>query len=166
MRGGGKKPFRQKGTGQARAGSIRSPLWRGGGRVFGPTPHDYNFKIPKKVKKLARFSAFLHKIYDENIIIIEDFDFEDLKTKNFYNILKSLEIEHNNTLFVTFKKSDNVIISCRNIPNVTISLVDTLSAYDILNCEKFLIQKSAFEKLNRSFLGEGNNDTDNKTTIN
>ena len=153
-RGGGRKPYKQKGTGRARAGSIRSPLWKGGGRVFGPKPLDYVFKLPKKVKRLARISALAYKLKEGEIIVVEDFDFEKPQTKYFFNILKSLEIDNKETLFVTEKKSDNILKSCRNIPNITIRLVDTLSTYDILNCEKFLIQESALKKLNACFKNE------------
>ena len=154
VRGGGRKPYRQKGTGRSRVGTIRSPLWKGGGRIFGPKLHDYVFKLPKKAKRLARISALIHKLKEGGIIVVEDFDFEKPKTKYFFDILKSLEIENKDTLFVTEKKSDSILKSCRNIPNVTVRLVDSLSSYDILNCEKFLIQESALKKLNTCFGNE------------
>ena len=146
--GGGRKPFRQKGTGNARAGTNRSPLWRGGGRIFGPKPHDYNFKLPRKVKKLARISALALKLKEGKVTVVEDFNLEEIKTKYFQDILKSFEIEKKKVLFVTAEKSENIYKSSRNIPNVNVILVDTLSTYDILNCENLLIQKSAFEKIN------------------
>jgi len=154
VRGGGKKPFKQKGTGRARAGTIRSPLWKGGGKVFGPHPHDYSIKIPKKMKKMARISAIAYKLKEGGIIIIEDFDFDAPKTKNFFSILKSLNIDKNKTLFVTEKISENLFKSCRNIQKITVRQIDSLSSYDIIHCEKFLIQKSAFEKLNEIFGSE------------
>ena len=154
VRGGGKKPFKQKGTGRARAGTIRSPLWRGGGRVFGPHPRDYTIEIPKKIKKMARISAIAYKLKEGGIIVIEDFDFDAPKTKNFFSILKLLNIDKNETLFVTEKISENLFKSCRNIQRITVRKIDSLSAYDIIHCEKFLIQKSAFEKLNEIFGSE------------
>lgn len=154
VRGGGRKPFKQKGTGRARAGTIRSPLWRGGGRVFGPHPRDYSIEIPKKIKKMARISAVVYKLKEGGIIVIEDFDFDVPKTKSFFSILKSLNIDNNKTLFVTEKISENLLKSCRNIQKITVRQIDSLSSYDIIHCEKFLIQKSAFEKLNKIFGNE------------
>lgn len=159
--GGGKKPYRQKGTGNARAGTSRSPIWRGGGRIFGSHPRDYDYQIPKKVKKLGRLSALLSKLKNEQVVIIEDFDFEEPKTKKFYDILQALEIGNHKTLFVSGTNSDNIYKSGRNIPNVTMKVADTLSTYDILNCDIFLIQKSAFENLTSSILSGKNNDGDN-----
>ncbi len=151
VRGGGRKPYRQKGTGNSRAGTNNSPLWRGGGRIFGPVPHSYSYKLPKKVKRLAKISALMFKLKEGKITVVEDFSFEGVKTKNFFNILRSLEIENNNVLFVLKEKTENIYKSCRNIPNLTVRIVDALSTYDIMNCENFLIQKSAFEKINALF---------------
>ena len=161
VRGGGRKPYRQKGTGNARAGTNSSPVWRGGGRVFGAHPRDYSVNIPKKLKKLARLSAIVSKLNDNQIVVIEDFDLDTPKTKKFYDILKSLEIEKGKTLFVAGTKSGNIYKSGRNIPNVTMRLADTLSTYDILHCDTFLIQKSAFESLTNSLVSGKSNDGDN-----
>ncbi len=151
VQGGGRKPYKQKGTGNARAGTIRSPLWRGGGRIFGPKPHGYNFKLPKKVRRLAKISAFILKLNEGKIKIIENFDFEEPKTKKLANILNLLDIGKNNILFVTEKKSENILKSSRNIPHVSIQMIDSLSTYELINCENLLIQKSAFEKINKLF---------------
>lgn len=161
VKGGGKKPYRQKGTGNARAGTNNSPIWRGGGRVFGAHPRDYTVNIPKKVKKLARLSAFVSKLNESRIIIVEDFELDVPRTKKFYEMLKSMEIEKGRTLFVAGIKSENIYKSGRNIPNVTMRLAATLSTYDILHCDTFLIQKSAFESLTNSLVSEKSNDGDN-----
>lgn len=145
--GGGKKPWKQKGKGGARAGSSRSPLWVGGGTVFGPKPRDYRQKLNRKVNVLARKSALSMKAKASQIIVVEDFDFESPKTKNFADILKALNIYGKKTLLLTKDNLVNVFKSGRNIEKVCISEAVNASTYDILNNQQLLIQKSAIEKI-------------------
>jgi large subunit ribosomal protein L4 len=141
VRGGGKKPWRQKGRGGARAGTNRSPLWVGGGRIFGPRPRDYSQALPKKVKSLARKSAFSYKVKDEQVIILEDFDFEKPKTKEFVNILEALNVSGKKVLLLTNGKQESVYRSGRNIPKVKVLEANKASAYDILNNQILILQK-------------------------
>lgn len=151
VRGGGRKPWRQKGRGGSRAGTTRSPLWVGGGRIFGPRPRDYNQSLPKKVKSLARKSAFSYKIKDEQVIVLEDFDFEEPKTKEFISILKALNVSDKKVLLLTNGKQESVYKSGRNIPKVKILEANKASAYDILNNQILILQKSTVEVINKSF---------------
>lgn len=146
-RGGGRKPWRQKGRGVARAGTIRSPLWVGGGRVFGPQPRDYSQKISKKVKRLARVSAFADKISNDRITVVEDFTLENPKTKELFGILKALGVESQKVLLLVSDYDANILRAGRNIPNLEIRVATTESTYDLLNCERLLVQQSAVEKI-------------------
>lgn len=145
VRGGGKKPWRQKGRGVARAGTIRSPLWVGGGRIFGPIPHDYHFKIPKKMNRLARISALSYKAQQNEIMIIEDFVLEHPKTREIHKILKSIKLESTKVLLVTAQYDGVLLQAGRNIPNLNVRMAETLCTYDILDCKILLIQKSALD---------------------
>jgi large subunit ribosomal protein L4 len=147
--GGGKKPWKQKGRGGARAGTSRSPLWVGGGSIFGPKPRDYSQSINKKVNKLARKSALSYKAKAEQIVIVEDFNFESPKTKDFLSLLKSLKIEGKKTLLLTSENLNNVYKSGRNISKVNILEVTNASTYDILNNQILLVQKGAIEKIEK-----------------
>lgn len=151
VRGGGKKPWRQKGRGGARAGTIRSPLWVGGGTIFGPRPRDYRQDIPNKVIKLARKSALSSKLKANQLIVVEDFDFDAPKTKNFAQILSNLKIEGKKTLLLTNGKRQLVYKSGKNIPSVKILEADKASAYDIVNNQVLLIQHGGVEQINKSF---------------
>jgi large subunit ribosomal protein L4 len=151
VRGGGKKPWRQKGRGGARAGTNRSPLWVGGGRIFGPRPRDYSQALPKKVKSLARKSAFSYKVKDEQVIILEDFDFEKPKTKEFVNILEALNVSGKKVLLLTNGKQESVYRSGRNIPKVKVLEANKASAYDILNNQILILQKSTVDVISESF---------------
>jgi large subunit ribosomal protein L4 len=151
VRGGGKKPWRQKGRGGARAGTTRSPLWVGGGTIFGPKPRDYHQDVNKKVKKLARKSALSYKVKDEQLMVVEDFNFDAPKTKEFSNILKALKLENKKALFLTKGNLVNVFKSSRNIPKVNILEAVNASTYDILNNQMVVIQKSAIELLENTF---------------
>jgi large subunit ribosomal protein L4 len=151
IRGGGKKPWKQKGRGGARAGTIRSPLWVGGGRIFGPKPRDYSQAIPKKVKALARKSALSYKMKDEQIIVIEDFNFEQPKTKEFISMLEALNITDKKVLLLTNGKQNSVYRSGRNIPRVKVLEANKASAYDILNNQVLLMQKSTVDVITGSF---------------
>ncbi|MFN0158506.1 MAG: 50S ribosomal protein L4 [Bacteroidota bacterium] len=151
VRGGGKKPFKQKSTGMARQGTSRSPLMSGGGSIFGPEPRDYSNKLPSKLKKLARKSALSHKAKDGQIKIVEDFTIEAPKTSEMVAILKALELKTTKTLLLTTKSDVNVVRSGRNIPTLNILEAEKASTYDLLNNKMLLIQKSAVEALQNTF---------------
>ncbi|MFZ5966792.1 MAG: 50S ribosomal protein L4 [Bacillota bacterium] len=142
VRGGGRKPWRQKGTGRARQGSIRSPQWVGGGVVFAPKPRDYRYTLPKKVRRLAMKSALSSRVANENIIVIDELNMTAPKTKDMTNILKNLSVEKK-ALLVIGENNTNIVKSARNIPGVTTTLVTTLNVYDILNHDKLIITKDA-----------------------
>lgn len=144
--GGGRKPWRQKGTGRARHGSIRSPIWTGGGITFGPKPRDYGFKLPKKVKRLALKSALSAKVEDKELIVLDKLEMEKPKTKDFVNILKNLKIDKK-ALVVLADKDENVIKSTRNIPGVMTVSVNILNVYDILNHDNLILTKDAVKKI-------------------
>lgn len=145
--GGGRKPWRQKGRGVARAGTIRSPLWVGGGRVFGPQPRDYEMKLPKKIKSLARVSVLSDKAKNDKITVVEDFKLQSAKTKEMYAILKALGVENESTLLLLHEYDRDVLRAGRNIPTLKIKIAATESTYDLLNCARLVIQKSAVDKL-------------------
>ena len=150
VRGGGKKPFKQKKTGRARAGSTRSPIWVGGGSIFGPHPHDYVVSIPAKVRKLARKSSLSYKVKDVAIKVVEDFSFDTVKTKQVSKVLKAFSLDNKKTLLLT-KQTDPVIFkSGRNIPKLRICEAIKASTFDILNSKVLLIQKSAVNVLQNS----------------
>ncbi|BCB01988.1 50S ribosomal protein L4 [Bacillus sp. KH172YL63] len=146
VRGGGRKPWRQKGTGRARQGSIRSPQWRGGGTVFGPVPRSYSYKLPKKVRRLAIKSALSSKVVEENILVLEALSFDAPKTKEFANVLKGLSVNAK-TLVVTDGLDENVALSARNIPGVTVVSAEGISVLDVLGHDKLVMTKSAVEKV-------------------
>jgi large subunit ribosomal protein L4 len=145
--GGGKKPWKQKGRGVARAGSSRSPLWVGGGRVFGPEPHDFSMRLPKRVKTRARVSVLSSKAKENKITVVEDFKIESGKTKEMHNMLKSLGLEGEKVLLLLSEHDPNVLRAGRNIPRLNIRVAATESTYDLLNCEKIVVQKSGLDKL-------------------
>ncbi|MCI0496646.1 50S ribosomal protein L4 [candidate division KSB1 bacterium] len=147
VRGGGKKPWRQKGRGTARAGTTRSPLWVGGGRVFGPQPRNYEFNLPKKMKRQARVSAYAHKAQQNSVMVIEDFKLQQPKTKEIFQILKNLKLQKKKVLLLTSEYDPLAVRAGRNIPNLTIRMASDVSTYDILNCETLLIQQNAIEKI-------------------
>ena len=151
VRGGGKKPWKQKGRGGARAGTTRSPLWIGGGTIFGPRPRSYRQSLNKKVKSLARKSALSYKVKDEQLYIVEDFNFEEPKTKEFMDILTALDVIGKKVLLLTNGKLDTVFKSGRNIPKIKILEASKVSTYDILNNQVLLIQKSALDIVQDSF---------------
>jgi len=147
VRGGGRKPWKQKGRGTARAGTIRSPIWIGGGTIFGPKPRNYRQKLNKKVKKLARISALSHKAKANQIVVIEDFNFELPKTKDFEKILDALKISGKKTLLLTHNHQENIYKSGRNINKVNVLEAHKASTYDLLNNQVLLLQKSAVDKI-------------------
>ncbi|MBK7381429.1 MAG: 50S ribosomal protein L4 [Ignavibacteriales bacterium] len=149
--GGGKKPWKQKGRGGARAGTTRSPLWVGGGTIFGPRPRDYREDIPKKVKKLARRSALSYKVKDEQLIIVEDFNFENPKTKEFAKMLSALKVGGKKVLLLTKENMETIYKSGRNIAKVRVLEAAKASTYDILNNQVLVLQKGAVETITKSF---------------
>jgi large subunit ribosomal protein L4 len=144
--GGGRKPFRQKGTGRARAGSIRSPLWRGGGIVFGPQPRDYSYRLPRKVRRLALKSALSSKFKNDSIIVVDALNFEAPKTKLMVETLQNLKAGRK-ALVVTADGDQNVSKSARNIPGVKPLRADFVNVYDLLNYDTLLITKDAVARL-------------------
>ena len=148
VRGGGKKPWKQKGRGGARAGTNRSPLWVGGGRIFGPRPRNYRQDLPKKVKKLARKSAFSYKVKDSQLMIVEDFMFEKPQTKDFVEMMNALKIDNKKILLLTGDYNPVIFKSGRNVPKVSILEAKKASTYDILNNQVLVLQKSAVDVIN------------------
>lgn len=140
--GGGKKPWRQKGTGRARQGSIRAPQWRGGGTVFGPTPRSYAYKLPKKVRRLALLSVLSQKVAEEKFVVVEGLTFEAPQTKAFKEVLSNLNID-SKVLLILEGNNDNTYLSARNIPNVKVIDDNNLNVLDIVNYDKVLITQSA-----------------------
>lgn len=145
--GSTRKLKRQKGTGTARAGSIKSPLFRGGGRVFGPRVRDYSQKLNKKVKRLARKSTLADKAQKNALIVVEDFNFDAPKTKNYVDFLNKVSPEARKTLFLTNGLNRNVFLSARNIPNANVLEAEEFNSYAVLNANHLIIQESALEKI-------------------
>lgn len=146
--GSTRKIKKQKGTGTARAGSIKSPVFRGGGRIFGPRPRNYSFKLNKNLKRLARKSALSIQAKDNNLVVIEDFSFDTPKTKNFVNVLKALELDTKKSLFVLGESNNNVYLSSRNLKSSKVVNNSRLSTYGILNANKVVITESSLEGIN------------------
>lgn len=145
--GGGKKPWRQKHTGRARAGSSRSPLWRGGGTIFGPQPRDYSYRLPKKMKKLALLAALREKLAGGEIVLIDSFSVEKPKTKDMMTILRNLGLQEKSVLIVLPEKDDTIIFSARNIPGVSVMRAADLNTYEVLAYNILLMTKEAAKKL-------------------
>jgi large subunit ribosomal protein L4 len=145
--GSTRKIKRQKGTGTARAGSIKSPILRGGGRIFGPQPRDYSFKLNKKVKQLARKSALSYKAKDKCIKVVEDFSIESPKTKEYADILNNLQIQDKKSLIILNQANKNIYLSSRNIPGTKVVTVSDLNTYDIMNCSSLVFMESSLEIL-------------------
>ncbi|MGG3833551.1 50S ribosomal protein L4 [Geobacillus thermocatenulatus] len=144
--GGGRKPWRQKGTGRARQGSIRSPQWRGGGTVFGPVPRSYSYKLPKKVRRLAIKSALSSKVLENDIVVLDQLSLEAPKTKEMVKILNNLSVDRK-ALIVTDELNENVYLSARNIPGVKVVAANGINVLDVLNHDKLVITKAAVEKV-------------------
>ncbi|NLK21376.1 MAG: 50S ribosomal protein L4 [Epulopiscium sp.] len=145
VRGGGRKPWRQKGTGRARQGSIRSPQWTGGGVVFAPKPRDYSFKLNKKVKRLAIKSALSSKVQGNKLIVLDELKLNEIKTKEMKKVLENLKL--NKALIVTGDDDKNIVLSARNIPNVKTTAINTINVYDILKYDSFVIAKDLLETI-------------------
>lgn len=144
--GGGRKPWRQKGTGHARQGSIRAPQWKHGGIVFAPKPRDYSYSLNKKVKRLAMKSAFSSKLLDDSIVVLDSFELAEYRTKSVINVLNAINA-NDKALIVLPEMDDKIIKSARNISGVKTSQVNTLNVYDILNSRKLVIVKDAISKI-------------------
>src|SRR6056297_1923226 len=149
--GSTKKIKKQKGTGTARAGSIKSPIFRGGGRVFGPKPRNYSFKLNKKVKQLARKSALAYKANDNNIKVLEDFNFEVPKTKEFVNLRNKLGVADKKVLLVLSEQNKNIYLSSRNLQDVKVVNVSDINTYDIVNASVVLFVENSIEPLHKMF---------------
>jgi len=145
VRGSGRKLFRQKGTGRARRGNIKSPLLRGGGVVFGPDPKSYSYKIPKKVKRIALKMALSTKFQENNLVVIDQFELEQIKTREFLKVVNALNIK--DALIITGKKNKNLELSSRNIPNIKVLCSKGLNVYDILKYKKLILLKSSIEDI-------------------
>ena len=144
--GGGRKPWKQKGTGRARQGSIRSPQWRGGGTVFGPVPRSYSYKLPKKVRRLALLSALSSKVREESIVVLEGLAFDAPKTKEFVKVLTNLSI-NKKALVVTANLDENVALAARNIPGITVVSATGINVLDLVGHDKLVMTKAAVEKV-------------------
>lgn len=150
VRGGGKKPWRQKGTGRARVGSSRNPIWTGGGTVFGPHPRDYSYRLPRKVRRLAMRSVLSSKVKENNIIVIDQFNFVEPKTRKMVEVLNALNVGRK-TLLVTADGDANVTKSARNIPGVKPIKADFINVYDVLHHETLLITRDAVARVEEVF---------------
>ena len=145
--GGGRKPWKQKGRGTARAGTNRSPIWRGGGTVFGPKQQDFNYKLPKKVKKLARISVLSDKAKNERVKILENFTIDEAKTKEMFGVLKGFELTGSKTLVLVPEYDEKILLASRNIKNLKVAMAADASTYELLDCQTLLIMEGAIEKL-------------------
>lgn len=149
--GSTRKLYKQKGTGGARAGNIKSPLFNGGGRVFGPQPRDYSFKLNKKLKSLARKSALSYKAQDNNIVVLEDFAFDSIKTKNYVSLINALNVANEKTLLVLPAQNNNIYLSSRNIQKTKVITAADLNTYDVLNAGKLLLTADSLKSLEEAF---------------
>ena len=149
--GSTRKLYKQKGTGGARAGSIKSPLFNGGGRVFGPQPRDYSFKLNKKLKSLARKSALTYKAKDNNIVVLEDFTFDSVKTKSFVKLVADLKLTEAKTLLVLPSANNNVYLSSRNLKKAKVVTAAELNTYDVLNAGTLLLTTATVKTLEEAF---------------
>ena len=150
VRGGGRKPWRQKGTGRARQGSIRSPQWKGGGVVFAPKPRDFSIRLNKKQKRLAMKSALTDKVNREKLIVLDEINFPEIKTKAMVQVCAKLNLD--SALFVMDGSNKNVILSARNIPDIKTAGVNTINVYDILKHDSFVVTKEAILKMQEVYV--------------
>ena len=151
VKGSRRKLRKQKGSGAARVGDIKNPLFRGGGRVFGPEPRSYDFKVNKKVKRLARKSALSYKAKDMNIIILEDFTFEKPNTKSYSDFLSSFDLLNNKTVLVLAESNKNLFLSSRNLKKARVVLASELNTYDVMNANKLMIMESSINQIEKNF---------------
>lgn len=146
VRGGGKRPYRQKGTGRARHGSTRSAQYVGGGVIFGPKPRSYSYTVPKKIRRLAMKSAFSSKMADTKIVVVDELNFDTMKTKNMVDFMKAINVNAS-ALVVLGGKNENVELAARNLPTVKTAFVNTINVFDILKYDSFIMTKEAAEKI-------------------
>ena len=151
IKGSTRKLRKQKGSGAARVGSIKNPLFRGGGRVFGPTPRKYDFKVNKKVKRLARKSALSYMASDKNIIVLEDFNFDVPKTKSYNSLLSNFELLDNKTVLVVAESNKNIFLSTRNLKKSRVVLASELNTYDVMNANKLILMESSIKVIEKNF---------------
>jgi large subunit ribosomal protein L4 len=151
VKGSRRKLRKQKGSGAARVGDIKNPLFRGGGRVFGPRPRKYDFKINKKVKRLARKSALSYMAKDKNIIVLEDFSFDAPKTKSYIDLLNNFDQLDNKTLLVLAKSNKNIFLSSRNLGKAKVVLASELNTYDVMNANKLMVMESSINEIEQNF---------------
>ncbi len=147
--GGGRKPWRQKGTGHARQGSIRAPQWKGGGVVFAPVPRDYSFKLNKKEKRAALKSALTSRVQENKLIVVEELKFDEIKTKNFKKVMDNLKV--NKALVVLGEANENTVLSARNIPTIQTAYADSINVYDIMKGGTLVLTKDAVTKIEEVF---------------
>lgn len=148
VQGSSRKLHRQKGTGGSRKGNIRNPLYKGGGTIFGPKPHGYSFKLNKKVKNLAKFSALAHKAKDNALMVVEDFSLEAPKTKDIVNVLKGMQIDNKKVLYVLTEDNKNTYLSLRNLPRVESTIIDDINTYSIVNADVLVLSEGAVKLMN------------------
>lgn len=151
IRGSRRKLFRQKGTGRARRGDVKSPLLRGGGSVFGPDPRSYSYKVPKKVKRLAIKMALSQKLEKDRLVVLDKFDLDKIKTKEFLNVMDAFDFQ--NALIITEKKDENLELSARNVPNMKVLKVEGMNVYDILKYENIVLLESSIKPIEGRLLG-------------
>ena len=151
VKGSTRKLRKQKGGGGARVGDIKNPLFRGGGRVFGPVPRSYDFKVNKKVKRLARKSALSHKAKDMSIIVLEDFNFEKPNTKSYSDFLSNFDLLDNKTVLVIAESNKNIFLSSRNLKKAKVVLASELNTYDVMNANKLMIMESSINEIEKNF---------------
>ena len=151
VKGSRRKLRKQKGSGAARVGDIKNPLFRGGGRVFGPRPRSYDFKVNKKVKRLARKSALSYMAKDKNIIVLEDFSFDTPKTKSYTDILSNFDLLDNKTVLVLAESNKNIFLSSRNLKKVKVVLASELNTYTVMNANKLMIMESSINEIEKNF---------------
>jgi len=151
VKGSRRKLRKQKGSGAARVGDIKNPLFRGGGRVFGPRPRNYDFKVNKKVKRLARKSALSYMAKDKNIIVLEDFYFETAKTKSYSDFLTNFDLLDNKTVLVLAESNKNIFLSSRNLKKARVVLASELNTYDVMNANKLMVMESSINVIEKNF---------------
>ena len=151
VKGSRRKLRKQKGSGAARVGDIKNPLFRGGGRVFGPRPRSYDFKVNKKVKRLARKSALSYMAKDKNIIVLEDFNFDTPKTKSYSDFLSNFELLDNKTVLVLAESNKNIFLSSRNLKKAKVVLASELNTYDVMNANKLMVMESSIKEIEKNF---------------
>jgi len=151
VKGSRRKLRKQKGSGAARVGDIKNPLFRGGGRVFGPRPRSYDFKLNKKVKRLARKSALSYMAKDKNIIVLEDFSFDTPKTKSYTDILSNFDLLDNKTVLVLAESNKNIFLSSRNLSKAKVVLASELNTYDVMNANKLMVMESSINEIEKNF---------------